>query len=99
LKDNANGTWTFYTKGADRLTGVKTYGRSGATTTEYLGNSIAELFLSPSGKKPDPDAVFLLGDQFWRAFFGNIMDFLNRRGTTADRGSFVTNTKRYPYHL
>lgn len=89
IKDNQDGTWTFYTMGADReaMTDLG---------IEYVGNHVLHLGLVqgiPSG----PDAVFQAGHIFWLHFFSNLMGYLDRVGMTVNYDSFVKNSQRYPY--
>lgn len=100
IKDNGDGTWTFYTKGADREVGVNV----GGTTQRYIGNTILSRGVrSPvipgSILNPNHDAVFQAGHNFWLEFFSNLMLFVERRGMTVDRSTFITNSKRYTYPL
>lgn len=87
IKDNGNGTWTFYTMGVDR-------------TSSSFSVSMAESFLAPiiphipSEIKPE-ERMFYLGDKFWIKFFGAIEDDLNHQGMTVQ--SFDRNSNRYPY--
>jgi hypothetical protein len=98
IRDNGDGTWTFYTMGADRETKV---GSSGGVDVPYFGNSVLKSklanFAIDRGIPPGPDAVFVAGDKFWRDFFSNLVEYLNRNGMRVDPSSFVRNSQRYPY--
>jgi hypothetical protein len=89
IKDNKDGTWTFYTMGADRE-GMMDLG------VEYVGNHVLHLGLV-EGIPKGPDAVFQAGHIFWVHFFTNLMGYLDRVGMTVNYASFVKNSHRYPY--
>jgi hypothetical protein len=92
VRDNGDGTWTFYTMGVDRETALGTSG-----TIPYWGNVALKLGFPDRGIPPGPDAVFYAGDKFWRDFFSNLTEYLDKSGMTVDPASFVRNSKRYPY--
>ena len=93
IKENTDGkTWTFYSKGADRETKMD-------SGLPYFGNvALHNGAMSPEIEK-GPDAVFQAGDKFWREFFSNMAEFLNREGLTVDDLSFIRNTSRHDYPL
>jgi hypothetical protein len=88
LRDNGDGTWTFYCKGADRLTKMD----SGMI---YLGNRLAQLQQLALGNEAGPDTVFRLGYEFWVHFFDAMADYVARDGMRVQ--SFTKNSKRYDY--
>jgi hypothetical protein len=90
IRDNGDGTWTFYSKGADR-------------ETDYLpNNGLKRGARNPpiegSMFNPNQDAVFQAGHLFWLEFFANVIDYLNPAGMTLT-SPFVKNSKRYTYPL
>lgn len=85
IKDNSNGTWTFYTKGADRLS---------------WSCSVLMFENAPAGAAGVPDVpkgerIFSEGHQFWLKFFGVMGADLDRQGMAFH--TFTTNSKRYPF--
>jgi len=95
IRDNGDGTWTFYSKGADRETKME----SGA---EYFGNiALRHGAMNPeiegSPLKENPDAVFQVGHKFWLHFFSNLEGYLDQRGMTVNYNSFIKNSQRYAY--
>jgi hypothetical protein len=96
LRENDDGTWTFYTMGADRQAGVHT---AGSPSAPYFGNLALSLGFPDRGIPPGPDAVFYAGDKFWREFFGNLEDYLDQHGMTVKADSFIRNSHRYQYPL
>jgi hypothetical protein len=90
LVDNGNGTWTFYTKGADRETKLY-FGGLAARAMEFnLGRakSLREAL-------QDEETVYRLGHQFWLGFFEKMMDDLNQQGLAVQ--GFTQNSKRYTF--
>jgi hypothetical protein len=89
IKDNSNGTWTFYSKGADRETKylLNNALKRGAKSPEIEGS----LF------NPNEDAVFQAGHKFWLEFFPSVMDYVQSDGMSIELNSFVKNSRRYPY--
>ena len=96
LRDNGDGTWTFYTMGADRQAGVHT---DSSPSVPYFGNIALSLGFPDRGIPPGSDAVFYAGDKFWRGFFANLEDYLDQHSMTVKASSFITNSHRYPYPL
>jgi hypothetical protein len=101
IRGNTDGSWTFYTMGADRETKTaETESENGVKTdVPYFGNLALHLGFPDRGIPAGPDAVFVAGDKFWREFFSNLHEYLDRSGMTANPVSFIRNTNRYPYPL
>lgn len=100
IKDNGNGTWTFYSKGADRETRVLPI--SGLDS--YFGNTQLKRGarnppIEGSVLQPNQDAVFQAGHLFWLEFFPNLMEYLDREGMKVEGNSFIRNSNRYSYPL
>jgi hypothetical protein len=81
LKDNNDGTWTFYTKGADRESTFFGNYAPDRGTSEYLPR----------------ETIFDRGHDFWMFFFKNLESYLNSQGMTVQAGSFTPNSGRAPY--
>ncbi len=100
LRDNNDGTLTFYSMGADRETKVGTaYGHGAAIDRPYFGNEQLKAGAMSPAIDAGPDAVFQAGDKFWRDFFFNLGEYLDHQGMTGNPSSFVRNTNRYHYPL
>lgn len=97
LRDNGNGTLTFYTKGADRECRMESGLEYGGNVLLRRGVKSPEIEGSPT--KQNPDAVFEAGHNFWLEFFGNLIDYLDNSGMTANSAAFIKNTHRYDYPL
>ncbi|HXM51418.1 MAG TPA: papain-like cysteine protease family protein [Pyrinomonadaceae bacterium] len=101
IKDNGNGTWTFYSKGADRETRVSSLLKG---FDSYFGNTQLKRGarnppIEGSMTSPNDDAVFQAGDLFWREFFPNLMEYLDQQGMKVEASSFIRNSNRYSYPL
>lgn len=101
IRDNNDGSWTFYTMGADRETKVTTTELENGHKVDvpYFGNMALQLGFPDRGIPAGADAVFVAGDKFWRAFFFSLEDYLDDQGMTVNPASFIRNTNRYPYPL
>ncbi len=83
LKDNGDGTWTFYTKGADR-------------ESAYFGNSL--LSSEGSIVHNVVPTVFDEGHKFWLYFFDNLHSYLNAQGMKVEMSKYVNqNSARETY--
>jgi hypothetical protein len=101
IRDNNDGSWTFYTMGADRETKVATAELENGHRVDqgYFGNLALELGFPDRGIPAGADAVFVAGDKFWREFFDNLEAYLDQQGMRVNPASFVRNTNRYHYPL
>ncbi len=92
MKDNGDGTWTFYTMAADRR-------------APYLGGRMAEADAYRrnashpfESKQSDPsEALYLKGHEFWLAFFAAMIEDFEKQGMTIVRET--VNSRRYAYPL
>jgi hypothetical protein len=97
IADNGDGTWTFYTKGADRETSGSTFDPRHPTQPMFSANFFARLQARPAIGPEADDTIFQFGNRFWVGFFSALEDYLNRIGLRVrDR---TMNTKRYDYPL
>jgi hypothetical protein len=92
MRDNGDGTWTFYTMATDRrapyvgglLAEASAYGRNASHPFE--------------SKKPDPaEELYLKGEEFWRMFFDALKADLENQGMPFLRETI--NSRRYAYPL
>jgi len=90
LRDNGNGTWTFFTKATDRA-------------APYIGvtldKAVVRAFnLANPFSKNAPDAddhIFQLGHEFWLRFFETMIDDLGKQNMELIEST--VNSRRYPY--
>lgn len=97
LRDNSDGSLTFYTMGTDRETYISDQGAQ--RLHPYPGNLALRLGAMSPKIPMGSDAPFIAGDQFWIEFFGNLQSYLNRHNyqTTPYTANRLSN--RYPYPL
>ncbi len=84
IRDNGDGTWTFYTKGADRK-------------SSWIGNKMHDdKSIGPQRYTPE---TFNEGHKFWLSFFANMKSYLSSRGAKVNEDLTVINSKRDTYPL
>lgn len=92
MKDNADGTWTFYSMAADRRS--PWVGGQVAEAGAYARN-VSHPFES---NKPDAaEELYLKGHEFWLMFFGALKADLEDQGMPLVRETI--NSRRYAYPL
>lgn len=92
MRDNGDGTWSFYTMAADRR--APYVGGRAAEGAAYVRNATHPF----ESNKPDPsEELYLKGHEFWLLFFGAMKTDFESQGM-----QFVNetiNSHRYPYPL
>lgn len=90
MRDNGDGTWTFFSKGADRASPSFSVSLDKAVVIA----SNAKNAFGKGTVDPD-DHIFMLGHEFWLRFFEAVTDDLARQDMELVRSS--VNSKRYPF--